>query len=458
MFVLNRFKKFHFVGIGGAGMSALADLLVQHGCEVAGSDAVPGGVTTELAHKGVHIFEGHHRDHVHDPDVVVISSAIDSQNPELLRAYELDIPVIKRAELLGQLFRFYFGIGVAGTHGKTTTTAMVCRVLEVGGLDPLAVVGGAMKNYSANVRIGRGPYFVTEADEYDKSFLQLHPCIAVVTSLEPDHLECYQTVDNLEAAFAEFCNRVPFFGRQILCADDAGVRRLMDRLDGAFMTYGLNDTAQLIARHIQPGEVQTRFEVWLEDDRLGEITLRVPGRHNVQNALAAIAVGLESQIDFAHIARGLADFGGIQRRLEIKGTSNNVLIIDDYAHHPTEMLASLAALRATYNRRIVLIFQPHLYSRTAFFQDEFGDALQQADRAFVTDVYPAREKPIPGVTGELLVNLARDKGHQSIDYIPALDEVVTLVKPELMPGDIVVTMGAGDVTRVAPQLLTALST
>ncbi len=464
MFAFNRYKKFHFVGIGGAGMCAIADVLLQQGFAVSGSDANDSEMLRYLAGKGAEVYVGHAAAQFKDADIVIVTSAVNKANPEVAAALEKGLPVIKRAEMLGQMMRFSYGIGVAGTHGKTTTTAMTSHVLEAGDLDPMTLVGGTMRGANSNVRFGEGPYFVAEADEYDQSFLQLWPCAAIITNIDADHLECYGSLENLHSAFVEFANRVPFFGRQIVCADDKGVREILPRLKGPLLTYGLAENTDLTARAIcladltkdgaDSGEVCNRFQVRHKGDLLGEIQLRVPGRHNIQNALAAIAVGLELQIPFGKIAAGLAGFGGVKRRLEVRGAlPNDILVIDDYGHHPTEMTASLNALKAGYGRRMVLVFQPHLFSRTQAFVQEFGQALLLADVAIVSKVYPAREAPLPGVSGQLLVDAARALGHCNAHYADGLKEAESRLRELMQPGDVVVTMGAGDVNTVIDYIL-----
>jgi UDP-N-acetylmuramate--alanine ligase len=445
-----KLRRIHFVGAGGVGMSGLAEiLLLSTPLEISGCDRESGENTERLAALGAKIALGHDPAHLANVDVLVISSAVDESNPEVSAARERAIPVIRRAQMLGQIMRLKQGIAVAGTHGKTTTTSLTGMVLTEAGLDPTIVVGGRVRILGTNARLGRGDFLVAEADEYDRSFLELTPDVAVITNVEADHLDCYRDLDEIVDAFVQFANRVPFYGAVVACLDDLGVGAVLPRVEKRVVTYGESPQAHIRARDVRLEASGTRFEAWdSEQGRLGEVSLPLPGRHNVANALAAIAVGRELLIPFETIARALAGFTGVVRRFERKGERGGVLVVDDYAHHPTEISATLAAARQVYpDRRLVALFQPHLFSRTRDFAVEFGRALLGADVAVVTDVYPSREKPLPGVTGQLVVRAAREAGHRNLVYLSDKKRVVDRLERLLRPGDLLLTMGAGDVVR-----------
>ncbi|HLN93263.1 MAG TPA: UDP-N-acetylmuramate--L-alanine ligase [Thermoanaerobaculia bacterium] len=445
-----KLRRIHFVGAGGVGMSGLAEiLLLSTPLEISGCDRESGENTERLTALGAKISLGHDPAHLANVDVLVISSAVDESNPEVSAARERGIPVIRRAQMLGQIMRLKQGIAVAGTHGKTTTTSLTGMVLTEAGLDPTIVVGGRVRILGTNARLGRGDFLVAEADEYDRSFLELTPDVAVITNVEADHLDCYRDLDEIVDAFVQFANRVPFYGAVVACLDDLGVGAVLPRVEKRVVTYGESPQAHIRARDVRLEASGTRFEAWdSEQGRLGEVSLPLPGRHNVANALAAIAVGRELLIPFETIARALAGFTGVVRRFERKGERGGVLVVDDYAHHPTEISATLAAARQVYpDRRLVALFQPHLFSRTRDFAVEFGRALLGADVAVVTDVYPSREKPLPGVTGQLVVSAAREAGHRNLVYLSDKKRVVDRLERLLRPGDLLLTMGAGDVVR-----------
>ncbi len=415
------------------------------GHRVTGSDRQLSEITDYLQAQGARIFAGHHAENVPDVDFLIYSSAIPKDNPELQRAREMGIPTMRRAELLGQIFNRHFGIAVAGTHGKTTTTAMIGQILLQAALDPTIIVGGRLHNLMTNARLGGGDYLIAEADEYDRSFLTLFPRIAVLTSLETDHLDIYRDLDDLKRTFTQFANQVTFDGLIIFCNEDRNLKSIQTEFKNTMLTYGLNEQSQIRAANIQFKEDQTLFEVQKGKERLGTITLHVPGEHNVLNALAAVTVGLELEIDFRTIARGLGEFKGVERRFEKHGLVNDILIVDDYAHHPTEIRATLQAARNGWQRRIVAVFQPHLFSRTRDFYNEFALTLQEADLAVVTDIYPAREEPIPGVTGELITNAMGKKGH----FIKSKEDVFAFLERQLRPGDLLLFMGAGTINKWA---------
>jgi len=451
-----RLRRIHFIGAGGVGMSGIAEILLQATpLEISGCDLAPSDATARLERLGAKISAGHDPAHVENADLVVISSAVAESNPEVAAARARGVPVIRRAEMLGEIMRLKQGVAVAGTHGKTTTTSLTGMVLTEAGFDPTIVVGGQVHILGTNARLGRGDYLVAEADEYDRSFLELTPVLAVITNIEADHLDTYRDLSEIQDAFAAFANSVPFFGAVVACADDPGVRQILPRIKRRVVTYGESPEAGLAARDVRLEAACTSFDVWdAEQGRLGSVRLRLPGRHNVWNALAAIAAGRELLIPFETIARALAAFTGVVRRFEVKGERSGVLVVDDYAHHPTEIRATLSAARQVYpNRRLVALFQPHLFSRTRDFTDEFGRALSAADVNIVMDVYPSREEPIPGVTGEVVAEAARRTGHASVIYAPEKKGVVDTLERTLTRGDLLVTLGAGDVVKFGEEYL-----
>jgi UDP-N-acetylmuramate--alanine ligase len=451
-----RLRRLHFVGAGGVGMSGLAEiLLLSTPLEISGCDLQRSENTDRLARLGARIAMGHDASHVREADLLVISSAIAETNPEVVAARATGIPVIRRAEMLGEIMRLKQGIAVAGTHGKTTTTSMTGLVLTEAGFDPTIVVGGQVRILGTGARLGKGDFLVAEADEFDRSFLELTPVVAVITNIEEDHLDTYRDLDEIVDAFTAFAGRVAFYGAVIGCADDAGVARVLPRVKRRVVTYGESEGASFRARGIRPDPQGTTFEVW-EGERwlLGTVRLPIPGRHNVSNALAAVAVGRELSIPFPKIAAALATFSGVVRRFETKGERRGVRVVDDYAHHPTEITATLSAARQVYpDRRLVALFQPHLFSRTRDFAADFGRALCGSDVAVVTDVYGSREKPIPGVTGELVQRAAAEQGHPKAIYVADKEGVVGVLEEVLQPGDLLLTLGAGDVVRFGEQFL-----
>ena len=456
----------HFVGIGGIGMSGIAELVANLGYLVSGSDQRRSDVTDRLQRLGVRISEGHAAEHVGEADVVVFSSAVRPDNPEILEAHRRRIPVIPRAEMLAELMRLRTGIVIGGAHGKTTTTSMIALVLERAGLDPTAVIGGKLSAFGSNARLGRGQFMVAEADESDRSFLRLTPTIAVVTNIDHEHLEAYRDFEDLCQAFVDFANKVPFYGAVVACADDAHVRRLLPRLTRRVITYGMDiETAHLRARNlrregewwsctVEPGP-GLKDAAGLADEPpspLIDLRLRIPGRHNLLNALAAVAVGLELGIDLAKVTSALAEFRGADRRFQTRGEARGVLVVDDYGHHPTEIAAVLEAARSL-GRRIVVAFQPHRYTRTARLMADFGPALASADAVVLTDIYAASEEPIPGVTAEALFEAVRRDVPGRVRLVKRLEDVAPAVADIARPGDLVLTLGAGSISAVADQIL-----
>jgi UDP-N-acetylmuramate--alanine ligase len=449
-------SRIHFVGIGGAGMSGIAEILLEYELEVSGCDQASSEATDRLRHLGAAVSLGHSADHLENVELVVISSAVADANPEVQEARRRGIPVVRRAEMLGELMRLKYGIAVAGTHGKTTTTSLVGTVLTEAALDPTVIVGGRLRLSGTGARLGRSQYLVAEADEFDRSFLRLTPVIAVVTTIDRDHLDTYRDLDEIADAFVTFASRVPFFGRVIVCLDDPQVRHILPRLaDRRIVTYGFSPQAELSAVDVVAHPWGSRFSVRsLRGGLLGDIDLPIPGRHNVLNALAAVGVGLTLRIGWEAIAAAIAGFKGVHRRFEIMGTWRGATVVDDYAHHPTEVAATLDAARQTFPKaRVHAVFQPHLFSRTRDLALEFGNALLGADRAVVTDVYPSREAPLPGVDGGLVVEAARRSGHRNVEYCPDWHDAPALLAADLAAGDVVLTLGAGDVNRLASQLV-----
>ena len=449
-------KHIHFIGIGGVGMSGIAEVVINVGYRVSGCDLRRSDVTERLEGLGARVYEGHDASHLKGVDFVVYSAAVSRSNPEIVEAQKNKIPVIPRADMLADLMRIKFGIGIAGTHGKTTTTSLIGSVLTRGGLDPTIVVGGKVRSYEANARLGEGEYFVVEADEFDLSFLRLSPSIAVLTTLEAEHVECYTNLDDLKSAFVEFANRVPFYGAIVLCIDEESLKNIVPRMERSIVTYGLSPEADVRARDVEFVDFGSRFTVFKESEELGRVHVQIPGIHNVKNALAAFAVGIELNIPYEAMAKGVEEFTGVHRRFEIQGVQRGVTIVDDYGHHPTEIRATLKGARNGWNDRIIAIFQPHLYTRTWHFYREFGGSFFDADVLVVTDIFPAREQEMEGVTGELVAKAARDAKHPSVLYVKNVNDVPDVLIQGLKAGDLVITFGAGDVWKVGEGLLSRL--
>ncbi|HEX2094379.1 MAG TPA: UDP-N-acetylmuramate--L-alanine ligase [Longimicrobiaceae bacterium] len=449
----------HFMGIGGAGMAPLAGLFLRAGARVTGCDSHPGAVALALRDAGAEVCEGHDPSHVEGCSALVVTAAVRNDHPEIQAARDRGIPVLKRAQALGAVVNRGVVVGIAGTHGKTTTTTLTTTVLAAAGLDPTGVVGGRVPAWGGNLRLGSDRLFVVEADEYDRSFLTLRPRIAVVTTLEADHLDVYGSLAAIEDAFLAFVDSVPADGFVAGCADDHGAARLLARVGGTdrrVVSYGIAAGSMLRAEGVRPVGGETRFAVRERGFRLGEARLRIPGVHNVRNALAAVVVARHLGAEWGPISEGLAEFAGVDRRFERVGEAGEVLFVDDYAHHPTEIEATLRAARLAYpERRLVAVFQPHLYSRTRDFAAEFGRSLALADRVYVTDVYAAREAPIPGVTGELVADAARAAGAE-VRYIPDREDVPARVAEALAPGDLCLTLGAGNLDAAAREMLDLL--
>ena len=456
-----KIQRIHFVGIGGIGMSGIAEVLLTLGYKVSGSDLKSSSVTERLANLGAIIFEGHRAENITGAEVVVTSSAVAPDNPEVARAHAQHIPVIPRAEMLAELMRLKYGIAVAGMHGKTTTTSMVAAVLAGGGLDPTVVVGGRVDAMGSNARLGKSQYLVAEADESDRSFLKLSPILAVVTNIDREHMDCYRDMADVEQAFLDFVDRVPFYGMAVLCNDDERLRSLLPRLARRAKTYGVQEDSDFrilksATECSSANRHYSHFAVEYRGKSLGDFHLRVPGNHNVLNATAAVAVGIGLDIDPERIREALEGFRGVDRRFEFKGMASGVSVIDDYGHHPTEIRATLAAARQCGFNRVHVAFQPHRYSRTQDLLEQFGTAFEQADTVYVLDVYAASEKPIPGITGERVADAIQRLGKKGARYISSFAEAARELGTQAESGDMVLTLGAGNVSQLGPEILEQL--
>jgi UDP-N-acetylmuramate--alanine ligase len=456
--MFKRYQQIHFVGIGGSGMSGIAEILLNLGYRVTGSDQKRNDAVERLAELGAKIFIGHQAENVEGAHVVVYSSAVSRDNVEVQLARQRQIPTIPRAEMLAELMRLKYGIAVAGTHGKTTTTSMVGAVLAEGRYDPTIVVGGRVTSLGSNARLGQGEYLVAEADESDGSFLKLAPTIAVITTVDAEHLDHYGSLDAVRDAFVAFVNRVPFYGSAVLCLDQPNIQLLIPRIEKRIITYGLESGADLVARRLRLAGMTSRFEVFHRGSLLGELALQIPGRHNVLNALAAVGVGLDLEIPFPTIQKALAGFSGVQRRFQILGRARGVTVVDDYGHHPAEIRATLAAAKAGFDSRVVTVFQPHRYTRTLHLRQEFLTAFNLADALIVMDIYAAGEAAIPGVTAEDLAAGIRSHGHRDVTYLGSDRlRIVEHLCEIARTGDLVITLGAGDVSQLGPELLKRLN-
>jgi UDP-N-acetylmuramate--alanine ligase len=455
--VFKRYQHIHFVGIGGIGMSGIAEVLLTLGYRVTGSDLRRGEAIERLERLGAKVLVGHEAAHVEGAHVVVYSSAVARDNVEVQVARQRGIPVIPRAEMLAELMRLKYGIAIAGTHGKTTTTSMVAGVLAAAGLDPTVVVGGRILGSAENARLGGGEFLVAEADESDGSFLKLSPTIAVVTTIDAEHLDHYRDVDAVSVAFRDFVNKVPFYGAAVLCLDQPRIQQLIPDVERRVITYGLESGADFTARRLSFSGVSSHFEVVHRGRALGACSLQVPGAHNVLNALAAVAVGLDLEVAFPAVQQALSAFAGVQRRFQIWGEVDGVLVVDDYGHHPAEIRATLAAAKAGFERRVITVFQPHRYTRTLYLRQEFLTAFYQSDVLVVMDIYPAGEAPIPGVTARGLAEGIAAHGHREVHYLDGdRHAVLDWLVANTRPGDLVLTLGAGDVGQLAAALVERL--
>lgn len=457
--IFAKYKNLHFVGIGGAGMSGMAKILHNLGYVISGSDNTPTEVTDHLESLGIRIYTGHSGQQVVGCDLVVISSAVDDSNPEVVEALSQGIPVIKRAEMLGELMRLKFSVGIAGSHGKTTTTAMLGKILAQTHLDPTVLIGGRAVESDSGGQLGMGDIMIAEADEYDRSFLKMFPTIAVITNIEEDHLDCYDGLDDLLSAFAEYINRVPFYGSVIIPDSDPNVARIRDSIKRPIVSFGFEPTADIRADSVEFTDYGSRFVLVVRGESKTHISLNIPGRFNIANALAAIAAALEIEAPLEAIEEGLRAFNGVGRRFEVMGKVRGITVVDDYAHHPSEVLATLTGINETKPPdagKVIAIFQPHLFSRTRDFYRQFAEALHHADVALVVDIYPAREKPMAGITAAMIADYAATIGHKNIRYIGLKENAIDVAAGIAEKGDLIITMGAGDVFRINDKLLKKL--
>ena len=451
-----KLRQIHMVGIGGSGMNGIAEVLLNLGYSVTGSDLQMNEAVRRLKRLGARISRGHRAENVQNADVVVISSAVRPDNTEVLEARRRQIPVIPRAEMLAELMRMKLGVAVAGSHGKTTTTSMIALVLEAGGFDPTIIVGGRLNTIGAHAKLGEGDFIVAEADESDRSFLLLSPFLAVLTNIDREHLDQYQTLDDLKKAFVHFANKVPFYSPVILCLDDPQLQSLIPQIERRIITYGRSAQADIFVRDQAFEQFSSTSTIFSKGQSLGTLRLNVPGSHNILNALSAVAVGLELDVPLANILQALQSYTGTGRRFELKGEVNGILVVEDYAHHPTEIRATLNAAKQGWPRRVVAVFQPHRYTRLSLLQAEFAIAFNQADVLVVTEIYPAGEDPIPGVSGRALFEEIMRLGHRAVHFEADLAKVPALVKELVAPGDLLIFLGAGNIYKIIPEMLKLL--
>ena len=449
-----RVRRLHLVGIGGAGMSGIAEVLHENGFVVTGSDMGEGAVIDYLKHLGIRVDNKHEAKNVADADLVIYSSAIPYDNPELVEARARRIPVIRRAEMLGELMRMKYTLAIAGTHGKTTTTSIVGEIWEEAGLDPTIIVGGVVKGKGSGAKVGKGDYLIAESDEFDRSFLSMMPSSAIVTNIDADHLDTYENIDEIKEAFVQFINKIPFYGQAILCIDDSNVQQIYSKVRKPVITYGFSRQAKYRIDNLRFEKGFPHFEIFNDKKSLGEFQLQIPGRHNVLNATAAVALAMEEGISADVARKAVAAFEGVQRRFELIGEKNDILVFDDYAHHPTEATATLQGFREAFpDRRVLVAFQPHLFSRTRDQHEAFGSAFANCDVLLCTDIYPARERPIEGVTGALVSDSALAFGHRNARFVGDQANLLPILKEELRPGDVVVLMGAGNIWKLGEKIL-----
>jgi UDP-N-acetylmuramate--alanine ligase len=449
-----RIKNIHFVGIGGSGMNGIAEVLINMGYIVSGSDIAETDVTRRLTGLGAKVYIGHREGNVKGADCVVYSSAVKKDNPELREAEATQIPVMPRAEMLSELMRMKYGIAIAGTHGKTTTTSMISSILAEARMDPTVVTGGKLNSLGANARLGEGDFLVAEADESDGSFLKLSPTIAVVTNIDREHMDHYSTMDDVKSAYLNFMNKVPFYGCAVICLDHPVIQGLIPRIQRRFISYGLTSQADIHAMEVRHAGLKTAFEVWAGKRPLGEVTINVPGEHNVYNSLAAIAVARELEIGFGHIKSGLEGFAGVERRFHVRGSVNGITVVDDYGHHPEEIKATLRAAKKGFGKsRLLVVFQPHRYTRTKDLFEEFLSAFNDADKLILTEVYPAGEDKIPGASGEALFKGIKGFGHKDVSYVSEIKAMPEHLRAVAEKGDMVIFLGAGDVWKAGIRFL-----
>jgi UDP-N-acetylmuramate--alanine ligase len=454
--VYRKLKHIHMVGIGGTGMNGIAEVLLNLGYKVSGSDLQTSEVTDRLTRLGARIYQGHRAEGVQGSDVVVISSAVREDNVEVKEARRLKIPVIPRAEMLAELMRMKYGIAVAGAHGKTTTTSMIAQVLEQGGFDPTIIVGGRLNTIGSHAKLGEGDFIVAEADESDRSFLFLSPFIAVLTNIDEEHLDQYHNIEEIKKTFVNFANKVPFYCPIILCLDDPNLQSLIPQLERRLITYGFTTQADVFGRDDSFAEFRSTSSLFYKSRELGTLRLQVPGRHNISNAMAAVAVGLDLDIPPKVILQALADYTGTGRRFELKKVVNDIMVVEDYGHHPTEIRATLDAAKRGWPRRLLVVFQPHRYTRLSLLLKNFATAFNQADVLITTEIYPAGEPPIPGVTGQVLFEEIQQHGHKNVYFEPDLKNIPALVREVAQPGDLIIVQGAGNISKVVPEIIAAL--
>ncbi len=453
-------KKIHFVGIGGIGMSGIAEILIDQGFSVSGSDLSTNENTQYLENLGATIFYGHQASNIQDAEVVVYSSAVKvEENAEVQEALARRIPILKRSEMLAEVSRMKYTLAISGTHGKTTTTSMVGLIMIEAELDPTIIVGGRLKDFGGtNARLGNGEWIVVEADEYDRSFLQLTPTIAIVNNIEEEHMDIYEDIDDLHNTFIKFANKVPFYGFVAVCIDEPGVKEIITNINKKIVTYGLSKNADIRAKNILQKARNSEFDLFINNEFADKVVINVPGLHNIKNSLAAITVALQIGVDIKTIVKALSQFSGVYRRFDIKGEVDGIMVVDDYAHHPSEIKATLDAAKNGWDKRIVAVFQPHTFTRTQKFYKEFARSFDDADLLIITDVYPARELPIEGINGELIANYARKYGHKNVVYIQNYEDILDYLKSKIKPNDIVITIGAGSIVKIADKLFEHLST
>ncbi|MCL2206652.1 MAG: UDP-N-acetylmuramate--L-alanine ligase [Fibromonadales bacterium] len=449
-----RIRKTHFIGIGGAGMSGIAEVLFHNGFEVSGSDMQESTQTKYLQNLGVKVFIGHKAENIAGTEIVVYSSAVHAENPEMVQAKVQGIPIIRRAEMLGELMRLKYTLAIAGTHGKSSTTSMVGSILEAANEDPTVIVGGIVQGKGSGATVGKGSYLVAESDEFDHSFLKMMPSSAIITNIDADHLDTYKDLDDIKSAFVEFANKVPFYGQVVLCLDDVGCQSVLARLSKPVITYGFSPQATYSIKSCRYFESGSEFTVYRRGELLGDFSIRLLGKHNVQNAVGALALATEESIPVEFSKKALAEFAGVERRMEFKGMVKGALVFDDYAHHPTEVAASLAAFRESFpGKRIIAVFQPHLYSRTKDHAEEFGAVFGNSDILLACDIYGAREEPVEGVSGKLIFDFAHARGHKNAHFIGAKENALEFLANEAKDGDLIVTMGAGNITALSAKIL-----
>lgn len=454
--MFRKIQHVHFVGIGGIGMSGIAEVLLNLGFKVSGSDARASETVRRIERLGGTVYIGHHPNNLNDANVVVVSSAIKKDNPEVVEAHRRLIPVIPRAEMLAELMRLKKGIAIAGTHGKTTTTSMISTILSAAGIDPTVVIGGKLNSLGSNAKLGQGEYMVAEADESDGSFLCLSPIVSIVTNIDPEHLDHYGTMEAMLKAYLDFINKVPFYGLSVLCMDNTNIQRLLPKVKKRFVTFGLTPQADFQATDIEFNAMNTKFLVKYKGKDLGRLEIGMPGMHNVYNALASVGAATELDTPFQTTCEALKGFNGIHRRFQVKGESCGIMVVDDYGHHPTEIRATLKAAKDGWDRRLVVIFQPHRYTRTRDLFEEFVTSFNEADVLVLSDIYPAGESPLEGITGEVLFEEIEKHGHRDVSYVPEIANIPACLFEKVKRGDIVITLGAGNIWEVADNFLDAL--